>query len=99
SIIKNIKNNAKPIYSLFGSICWVARDVRIYDNTMIILVKLVINIIIPGAIDKMVNKIINFTDVESCEGSALENIFIKSFISIILHFLFKKILSFFRPIH
>src|SRR5699024_5641758 len=69
AIIKNVKNNAKPINTWFGGICWVARDVRTNDNTTIILVKLVINIKIPGAIDKMVNKIINFTDVETCEGS------------------------------
>ena len=44
-------------------------DVRTNDKTMIILVKEVININIPGAIDNTVNNNNNFTEVATFVGS------------------------------
>lgn len=84
--MKNVRNKANPINTWFGGICCVASDVRTNDKTIIILVKLVIKINIPGAMDKTVNSNMSFTEVDIAEGSELENISIKSDIFIILRF-------------
>src|SRR5699024_2921237 len=59
-------------------------DVLTNDNTITIRVKLVINIKIAGAMDRTVRSNINFTDVETFEGSELEKASINSFMFIIL---------------
>src|SRR5699024_523224 len=101
AIIKNVKNKASPINTWFGGICCVAREVRTNDKTMMILVKLVINIKILGAKDKTVNSNNNFTEAETDEGSEPENISTNSFMLIFLLYviindLFSRMFKFFE---
>lgn len=80
--MKNVKNNASPINTWFGGICCVASDVLTKDKTIIILVKLVINMSIAGANDRIVNNNNNLTEVDTADGSDPENISTNSFIII-----------------
>ncbi len=68
----------------FGGICCVANDVLTNDRTMTIRVKLVINMRMLGASDNTVNNNNNLTDVETASGSVPENIFMKSFMALVL---------------
>src|SRR5690606_38483886 len=87
AMMKNVKNKAKPTSTWFGGICCVANDIRTNDRTTTIRVKLVIKINMPGASDKMVNRMMMRTEFDIAEGSELENISINSFMFIILLFI------------
>lgn len=55
AIMKNVKNSANEIITVFGGVCCTPMAVRRNDRTMMIRVKLVIIIKMDGANDKTVN--------------------------------------------
>ena len=81
--MKKDRNNASPISTWFGGIDCVARDVRTKEKTMTILVKHVIMIKIPGAIENTVNSSRSLTLALTFAASLELNKLINSFMLIL----------------